>query len=170
MSTTCCIGAIDPDNSTLVRARIVHYDGYPSNVLPTLAAIWAAHAHHDTAALITTILANDWEQLDEDTTASTSSNFAGQKPVPGVGITLASTSDGVTVDPPEPVTIFPLCHAGHLDVEWIYLIDAATDTIVVHTGDGTPVSVYPLLACLSTDGAGTAERRCGSQPPASAPR
>ncbi|MBM0273981.1 hypothetical protein [Micromonospora tarensis] len=171
MSTTCCIGAIDPDNSTLVRARIVHYDGYPSNVLPTLAAIWAAHAHQDTAALITTILANDWEQLDEDTTASTSSNFAGQKPVPGVGITLASASDGVTVDPPEPVTVFPLCHAGHLDVEWIYLIDAAADTIVVHTGDGTRVSVYPLVTCLSTDGAGAAERRRGSQPPpASAPR
>ncbi|MDG4803651.1 hypothetical protein [Micromonospora sp. WMMD980] len=164
MSTTCCIGAIHPDNPTLVHARIVHYDGYPSNILPTLAAIWATHAHHDTAALITTILANDWEHLDEDTTAATSSHFAGQQPVPGVGVTLASTSDGVTVDPPEPVTVFPLCHAAHLDVEWIYLIDAVTDTIIVHTGDGTPTAVYPLVSCLSTDDA-TAGRISGSEPP-----
>jgi hypothetical protein len=153
-----------------VHARFVLYDGHPAVVLPTLAAIWAGHAHRDAQALITAILTNDWEQLDPDVTAATSSPFAGQRPVPGVGITLASTTDGMTVDQPEPVTVFPLCHAGHLDAEWMYLIDADTATIGVHTSDGSRVATYPLGGCLPPTGTNREERPCGPRSAARVPR
>ncbi|MBM0255854.1 hypothetical protein [Micromonospora sp. 4G55] len=145
MSTHCYVGATDPDNPHLVHARFVLSAGHPSVVLPTLAAIWAGHARQDTRALITAILATDWEHLDPDITAT--SGFAGQHPVPGVGMTLAATTDSIA-DAPEPVTVFPLCHAGHLDVEWIYLVDPGTDTIAVHTDDGSRIARYPLTGCL----------------------
>ncbi|MEV0811347.1 hypothetical protein [Micromonospora sp. NPDC050200] len=166
MSTHCYVGATDPDNPHLVHARFVLFDGHPGVVLPALAAIWAGQAHRDTRALITAILAHDWEYLDPDATATTRSGFAGQRPVPDVGMTLASE-----VDPPEPVTVFPLCHAGHLDADWIYLIEADTTAIGVHTGDGSRVATYPLTGCLLP---ATAHRRppqpCGVLPAAGAPR
>ncbi len=170
MGTPCYIGAVSPDTPHLVHARYVLFDGHPAVVLPTLAAIWSRHAHHDTAALTTAILANDWEHLDPDTTATTRSAFAGQQAVPGVGMTLASTTNGV-VDAPEPVTVFPLCHAGHLDVEWVYLIEADTATIGVHSSDGTRLGTYQLVACLnpSTSDQG-AQGRCGPRSAAGAPR
>ncbi len=164
MGTHCYIGATSPDNPHLVHARFVLFDGHPAVVLPTLAAVWARHAHHDTAALTTTILAHDWEYLDPDITATTPSPFAGQRPVPGVGMTLASE-----VEPPEPVTVFPLCHAGYLDAGWIYLIDAGTATIAVHTGDGACVATYHLVHCLHP-GTDRGERPCGSRPAAGALR
>ncbi|MCW3818595.1 hypothetical protein ONA91_29565 [Micromonospora sp. DR5-3] len=165
MSTHCYIGATRPDNPHLVHARFVLFDGHPAVVVPTLATIWAGHAHHDTIALITAILAHDWEYLDPDTIATTLSPFAGQRPVPGVGMTLASE-----VDPPEPVTVFPLCHAGHLDAEWIYLIGPDTDTIAVHTSDGTRLATYPLVNCLHPAGTDRAERPCRSRAAAGALR
>ncbi len=166
MSTHCYIGATtDPDHPHLAHARFVLFDGHPAVVLPTLAAIWSGHAHHDTAALITAILAHDWEYLDPDITATTHSPFAGQRPVPGVGMTLASE-----VDPQEPVTVFPLCHAGHLDAEWIYLIEADTSTIAVHTSDGTPVATYHLVNCLHPGSADRGERPCGPRPAAGVAR
>ncbi|MCX4387309.1 hypothetical protein OG777_10230 [Micromonospora peucetia] len=146
MSTHCYIGAADPDNPHLVHARFVLFDGHPTVVLPTLAAIWAGHARHDARALITAILASDWEHLDPDIAAA--SGFAGQRPVRGVGMTLACTTTDGVVDAPEPVSVFPLCHAGHLDAEWIYLIEADTATIAVHTDDGTHIGTYPLTGCL----------------------
>ncbi|MEU2610688.1 hypothetical protein ABZ570_03745 [Micromonospora sp. NPDC007271] len=159
MSTHCYIGATRPENPHLVHARFVLFDGHPAVVLPTLAAIWAGHADHDISALITAILAEDWEYLDPDITATTLSPFAGQRPVPGVGMTLASE-----VDPPEPVTVFPLCHARHFDAEWIYLIESGTGTIAVHTSDGTRVATYPLVGWLHPALTGRAERPCGSRP------
>ncbi|MBU8857750.1 MULTISPECIES: hypothetical protein [unclassified Micromonospora] len=142
MSTHCYIGATTPEQPHRVQARVVLDDGHPAAVLPALAAIWARHARHDTAALITAILAHDWEHLDPNVTTTTSP-LAGQRPVAGVGVTLASTTNGV-VDPPEPVTVFPLCHARHLDAEWIYLLRPDTDTVTVHTSDGTRIATYPL--------------------------
>ncbi|GIJ08436.1 hypothetical protein ACFFMR_29190 [Micromonospora andamanensis] len=147
MSTPCYIGATSPDTPHLAHARYVLFDGRPAVVLPALAAIWARHAHHDTAALIGAVLAHDWEHLDPDTTAATTSAFAGQQPVPGIGMTLASSTNGVA-DTPEPITVFPLCHAGHLDVEWVYLIEADTATIGVYTSDGTRTATYHLTTCL----------------------
>ncbi|OKI45717.1 hypothetical protein [Micromonospora sp. CB01531] len=163
MRTHCYIGATRPENPHLVHGRFVLFDGHPAVVLPTLAAIWAGHAHHDAAALITAILAHDWEYLDPDITATTLSPFTGQRPVPGVGMTLGSE-----VDPPEPVTVFPLCHARHLDTEWIYLIEANTDTIAVHTSHGTHVATYYLINCLHPGAADRAEQPYGSRPAAGA--
>ncbi|WP_328853796.1 hypothetical protein OG994_25880 [Micromonospora globbae] len=158
MHTHCYIGATRPDDPRLVHARFVLVDGHPAVVLPALAAIWAGHTHHDTQALAAVILAYDWEYLDPDITATTRCAFAGQRPVPGVGMTLASE-----VDPPEPVTVFPLCHAGHLDAEWIYLIEA-NGAIAVHTGDSTHVATYPLVDCLRPDLTSRSEQPCRVRP------
>ncbi|MEU5529377.1 hypothetical protein ABZ744_20820 [Micromonospora chersina] len=150
MSSHCYVGVTESDRPRLAHARFVLCDGHPSVILPSLAAIWAGHAHYDTRALVTAILACDWEYLDPDMTAATRSSFAGQFPVPGVGMTLASTStstDG-TVDSPEPVTVFPLSHARHLDVDWIYLLDPGAATVAVYTDDGSLAARYPLSGCL----------------------
>ncbi|MEV4813879.1 hypothetical protein [Micromonospora avicenniae] len=165
MSTHCYVGAIRPDNPHLVHARFVLFDGHPAVVLPTLATIWANHNHHDTTALITTILAHDWEYLDADITATIRSPLPGQRPLPGVGMTLASE-----VDPPEPVTVFPICHARHLDAGWIYLIDAGTASIRVHTSDGTPVATYHLDNCLHPGDIEPGERPSRLRPAAGARR
>ncbi|MFG1952454.1 hypothetical protein [Micromonospora sp. NPDC048830] len=159
MSTHCYIGATSPDNPHLVHARFVLFDGHPAVVLPTLAAIWDGHVDHDTAALITAILAHDWEYLDPDITATTRSAFPGQRPVPGVGMTLASEAE-----PSEPVTVFPLCHARHLDTEWIYLVEADTATIAVYSSDGTSVATYPLATCQHAGSTDRGERPCGPRP------
>ncbi|WP_019901948.1 hypothetical protein [Salinispora arenicola] len=169
MSTPCYLGATSPDSPHLVHARYVHFDGHPAVVLPTLAAIWARHAQHDAAALISAVLAHDWDHLDPDTIATTASAFAGPQAVPGVGTTVASTTDGV-VDAPEPVTVFPLCHAGHLDVEWVYLIETDAARIGVHTSDGTRIATYHLTTCLDRASSGRGERACGSRSAAGAPR
>ncbi|WP_238453694.1 hypothetical protein [Micromonospora sp. ATA51] len=148
MSTRCYVGTSNPANPHLVHARFVLFDGHPAAVVPTLARIWAGRAHHDTRALTAAVLAHDWEYLDDAITADTTSRFAGQRPVPGVGMTLATTTAG-TVDPPEPVSVFPLCQAAHLDAAWIYLIDPATATVTVHTDDGEPVARYRLETCAT---------------------
>ncbi|MFI7523800.1 hypothetical protein [Micromonospora globbae] len=163
VNTHCYIGATRPENPHLVHARFV-LDGYPAVVLPALAAIWAGHTHHDTTALIAAILAHDWEYLDPDITATTLSPFAGQRPVPGVGMTLASE-----VNPPEQVTAFPLCHAGHLDAEWIYLIEA-NGTVAVHSGDGIHVATCPLDDCLPSTVTSRSERPRRRRPTAGALR
>ncbi|WP_433288476.1 hypothetical protein [Micromonospora sp. CA-244673] len=159
MSSHCYVGVTEPDHPHLAHARFVLCDGHPSVILPSLAAIWAGPARYDTRALVTAILACDWEYLDPDMTAATHSAFTGQLPVPGVGMTLASTCTDETVDTPEPVTVFPLCHSRHLDVEWIYLVDPDTATVAVHTDDGSLVARYPLSGCLPRPAA--ANRRMG---------
>ncbi|MET7970889.1 hypothetical protein [Micromonospora sp. NPDC005305] len=172
MSSHCYVGVTEPDRPHLARARFVLCDGHPSVILPSLAAIWAGPAHYDTRALVTAILACDWEYLDPDITAATRSPFAGQHPVPGVGMILASTCADATVDVLEPLTVFPLSHAGHLDVEWIYLLDPDTATVAVYTDDGSRVARYPLSGCLPRSAA--ANRRMaelgGTAAAAGAPR
>jgi hypothetical protein len=165
VSTHCYVGATDPDHPHLVHARFVLFDGHPNVVLPALAAIWAGHAYRNAQALITAILACDWEFLDAGITATSRCGFAGQRPVPGVGMSLAGTSDG-TVDAPEPVTVFPLCHAGHLDAEWIYLIEADTVTVGVHAGDGARFAIYPLPGCLPRSGQRRRPDQSGGRRPA----
>lgn len=154
MSTHCFVGTTDPANPHLVHARFVLLDGHPGVVVPALAAIWAGHARRDAHALNTAILASDWEYLDPAITTATESGFAGQRPVPGVGMTLASTTDGA-IDAPEPITVFPLSHARHLDAERIYLIDPLTATVAVHTDDGQHLARYRLAGCLPPSPAAT---------------
>jgi hypothetical protein len=146
VSSHCYVGATDPNDPHLVHARFVLVDGHPNVVLPTVAGIWAGHARYDTRALVTAVLAHDWEYLDPDATPATVSGFAGHHPVPGVGMPLAAA--GGAVGAPEPVTVFSLCHARHLDAGWIYLIDAATAMVAVHADDGDLVGRYPLADCL----------------------
>ncbi|MEV0430584.1 hypothetical protein [Micromonospora sp. NPDC050495] len=146
MSSHCYVGVIEPDQPHLAHARAVLIDGHPSVVLPALAAIWAGHTHYDTRALAAAVLACDWEYLDPRITADSRRALPGQHPVPGVGMSLAPT--GGMPAAPEPLTVFPLSHARHLDVEWIYLIDADTATVAVHTDDGSPVARYALSGFL----------------------
>ncbi|MEU5565535.1 hypothetical protein [Micromonospora musae] len=165
MSTHCYIGAINPDKPHLVHARFTLFDGHPAVVLPALAAVWGFHARCDVAGLITAILAHDWEYLDSDITAAIRSPLPEHRPVPGVGMTLASEADS-----PEPVTVFPLCHARHLDAGWIYLIDAGTASIGVHTSDGTRLASYQLDTCLHPGDAEPGERPGRLRPAAGALR
>ncbi|WP_319461458.1 hypothetical protein [Micromonospora sp. RTP1Z1] len=144
MSTRCYIGTTDPHRPHLVHARFVLFDGHPAAVIPALAGIWTGHARHDTRALIAAVVAHDWAYLDPTITAAPTCGFAGQHPVPGVGMTLASTSSDGTVEAPEPVTVFPLSQAAHLDGLWIYLIDPTAARVTVHTDDGEPVAHYHL--------------------------
>jgi hypothetical protein len=144
MSTRCYVGTTDPRHPHLVRARFVLHDGYPSVIVATLSQIWARHAHGDTTALIDAILAHDWEYLDPDITANTTSGFAGQYPAPGIGMTLAATTPDGSLCEPEPVCVFPLAQAGELDAQWIYLVDPVTDTVTVHCADGEPARRYRL--------------------------
>ncbi|MGC5022804.1 hypothetical protein [Micromonospora sp. DT47] len=143
MSTRCYIGTIDIHRPHLVHARFVFFDGHPAAVISALAGIWTGHARHDTAALIAAVLAHDWAYLDPTITTA-ASRLAGQYPVPGVGMALASTSADGMVEAPEPVTVFPLSQAAHLDGLWIYLIDPTADRVTVHTDDGEPVARYHL--------------------------
>ncbi|MFC0030153.1 hypothetical protein ACFFMM_11545 [Micromonospora chaiyaphumensis] len=171
MSSHCYVGVTEPHRPRLAHARFVLCGGHPSAVLPTLAAIWARHAHYNTRALVTAILASDWEYLDQDITAAAHSAFTGKHPVPGVGMALASICAGGTVDAPESVTVFPLSHARHLDVEWIYLLDPDSATVAMHADDGSLVARYPLSGCLPRP---AAANRCmaelGGTAAAGAPR
>jgi hypothetical protein len=142
---SCYVGVADPHNPHLVHTRYVHSDGHPHRLIETLCQIWATTAHRSTTTLIEAIVAHDWAYLDASTDAA-AFGFAGQYPVPGIGMTLAATNPGGSLADPEPVNVFPLSRAGELDAEWIYLLDPATDTVTVHTDDGEPVGVHPLTA------------------------
>ncbi|MBF9134728.1 hypothetical protein I0C86_38230 [Plantactinospora sp. S1510] len=136
MGTPCYVGTADPAQPTIVRVRYVLFDGYPSSLIPQLRAIWASTARRDTSALIDAVLAHDWEYLGPDL-ASGIQPFPNQHRVAGVGTTLDDTSA-------EPVTVFPLSCASDLVASWIYLINAADDTVAVYSGDGEPVGVHSL--------------------------
>ncbi|MEV0005654.1 hypothetical protein AB0H28_25685 [Micromonospora sp. NPDC050980] len=135
MDTSCYVSVTDPVQPSIVRARYVHFDGYPLALIPQLRGIWAKTARRDTHALIDAVLAHDWFYLGFDITRNTRS-FPNQHPVRGVGVTLD--------DAPEPVTVFPLSRAVDLGASWIYVISPTDDTVSVHTGDGDPVGVHPL--------------------------
>ncbi|MGK5741504.1 hypothetical protein [Micromonospora sp. URMC 103] len=144
MNTHCFVGTTNPTNPHLVHARFVLFDAHPQVVVPTLAHIWAHHARYDARALTDAILACDWAYLDPAVTVTTGCRSAGQRPVPGVGMALPGNGAA------EPVTMFPLCQAGHLDAQWIYLIDPVTATVAVHTDDGQRTACYPLPACATS--------------------
>ncbi|MGC4815090.1 hypothetical protein ACLQ29_31635 [Micromonospora sp. DT228] len=136
MDTICYVSATDPVRPSIVRARYVHFDGYPLALIPQLRGIWTKTARRDTHALIDAVLAHDWYYLGSDVTPDTRS-FPNQHPVRGVGVTLDDAE-------PEPVTVFPLSRAVDLDASWIYVINPTDHTITAHTGDGDPAGVHPL--------------------------
>lgn len=150
MSTHGYVGTIDPANPHLARARYVHLDGHPAAVVPALARIWASSVHRDSPALVDALLAHDWGYLDASITAATVPAFARQRLVPSIGMTLAAKTGGADVEVAEPVTVFPLSHATHLDAHWTYLIDPVDDSVTVYTDDGEPVGRYHLTASPPT--------------------
>ncbi|MCI4066184.1 hypothetical protein MRQ36_27995 [Micromonospora sp. R77] len=142
MSTSCYVGTTDARNPHVVHARFVLADGHPAAVVPTLSLIFAHHGRRDAAALAVAVLAYDWERLDPRITVVSAP--AGRQPVPGVGIPVAGGT--------EPVTVFPLCQARHVDTAWIYLIHATTGTVAVHCDSGDQVARYRLDVCTPAAG------------------
>ncbi|MGW3890480.1 hypothetical protein ACWD69_17470 [Micromonospora chokoriensis] len=136
MGAICYVSAIDPAQPSIVHARYVHFDGYPLPLIAHLRRIWATTARRDTQALIDAVLAHDWYYLRSDVTPDTRS-LPHQHPVVGVGVTFDDTES-------EPAAVFPLSRAVDLDASWIYVINPADDTVIVHTGDGDPVGVQSL--------------------------
>lgn len=128
--TSATIGILDPKH--LVRARYVHAAGQPAGVVAALRRIWATTARRDTTTLITNLLAYDWDHLDAAVTPTTRPRRPDHRPVAGVGIALRGDD--------EPPQRFALTHARLLDIDWIYLLDPASDTVTVHTDDGDPVT------------------------------
>ncbi|KUL31425.1 hypothetical protein ADL15_22070 [Actinoplanes awajinensis subsp. mycoplanecinus] len=147
MSTHSYVGVRDPDQPGQVRIRYVHSDGYPAGLIPAVRQIWATAARRDTRRLITLLLEHDWYYLNGETTATGRPPFAGEQPIPGVGMTLAAT-DFTTgqVVPPAPVTVVALTAIGGLDAQWFYLLDPAVNTIGVHIIDGTLAGIRPLAS------------------------
>ena len=147
MSTHSYVGIHDPEQPGQVRLRYVHSDVYPHRMIPTLRKVWAGATAGDTHRLATLLLEHDWDHLDPDSTDGTcSSPLAGERLIPGVGMTLAATGGDGQALPPEPVTVVALAATGDLDAQWIYLLDPGTDTFTVHTGGGDVVGTEPLAA------------------------
>lgn len=136
MGTRCHI-AVTGAEAGIVRARYVHSDGNPGYILATLRAIWADTFARDTAAFAEAVLATDWSWLGADATAATEAGFAGEHPVPGVG--LAMTFDGDTGP-----AVLDLASIGRLGTDWVYIVDPATNTVAVHTGAGDHVTDHHL--------------------------
>ncbi|GLI03711.1 hypothetical protein [Phytohabitans aurantiacus] len=138
MSTHCLVGTINADDPATIRVRHVHFDGHPTNILPTLDRIWSTTCAHDATALLEALLAHEWSYLDADVTADTSVTFAGERPVPGVGVAsefdVGSTVEALPVDGP----------VDH--VRWVYVIDPAQSTIAVYEAAEltTPLNVHCL--------------------------
>jgi hypothetical protein len=141
------VGIHDPDQPGQVRLRYVHNDGNPWYMIKTLRKIWAGAAARDTNRLITLLLAQDWDDLDPDTTDSgTSSPPTGRQPIPGVGMTLAATNGDGQILPPRPVTVVALTAVADLGVLFIYLLDPRTDTVIAHYRTGEVAHTRPLAS------------------------
>ena len=139
MSTRCLVGAVDPDVPTTARLRYVHADGHPAYILPTLYLVWSQTCHRDTTELVEALLAHQWSYLGADVSCETAATFAGEQPVPGVGMASEFDADS-TVDR------LPLHGAADRDARWVYLINPATTTVAVYDGDDltAPVAVHRI--------------------------
>ncbi|MBM0255765.1 hypothetical protein [Micromonospora sp. 4G55] len=117
MSCSTLIGVTASGGAYAVRW--LHWGGDPAQMLPQLRRIWRHTFDRRTLATGEALLRHDWLTLDYPRHPGR----GGQRPVPGVGVT-AGLQDGIRrgrVD--DPI-------AGYL--EWMYLIDVATDTVVVY--------------------------------------
>lgn len=146
MSTHCYVGARDDTSTSVARLRYVHSDGHPITMLPTLRQMWNSTACRDTARLAASLLAHDWDYLDAAVTDATTVTFAGQRPVAGIGVTLATTNQQDVVDPPQPVTTAPVHDLGNLNpiwARWVYLLEPTTNRVGCYD-DGRMVTIQPL--------------------------
>lgn len=101
--------------------RLLHDGGSPDEVLPLLRRIWQHTFTRHTLVLADALLRHDWTRLYP---AAPRAGWADrERPVPGVGFTTL-LQDGIRRGQVSaPVE-------GYL--EWMYLVDVATDTVVVY--------------------------------------
>ncbi len=146
MHIHCYIGGRDNVDPTVARLRYVHNDGHPLSMLPILRELWNTTASQDTRRLVGLLLTHDWDYLDPAVTDATPVTTLGQYPVAGIGVTLASATEGGIVDPPRPVTLAPVHDLGALIpiwARWVYLLDPATIRVACYDG-GRMVTIQSL--------------------------
>ncbi|MEV0811489.1 hypothetical protein AB0I41_35045, partial [Micromonospora sp. NPDC050200] len=119
MSCSILIGA--PASGGAYTARLLHTGGDPEQMLPLLRRIWQHTFTRHTLALTSALLRHDWTRLHP--AAPRPGRVDRERPVAGVGYT-ADLQDGVR----RGLTSAPV--EGYL--EWMYLVDVATDTVAVY--------------------------------------
>lgn len=129
------IGAISPP-TRVVMARPIAQHADPDHVVATLQRMWRDTFSGNTSAMLTAMLAIDWQYLNAGTAAGHRPAAAAKHAVAGIGM-------AATGHRRQPVN-FCLTEAADLAVDWIYLIDPVTDTVAVHTGDGRPNALRQL--------------------------
>jgi hypothetical protein len=117
MGCRTLIGVTEPGGA--YTARWLHWGDHPDQLVPLLRHIWQRTFTTDTAALRDALLARDWSELDP---APSGDRVA--PVVPGVGY----ASPGGT----RALRRGYLTGTVAADLEWLYLIDVATDTVVVY--------------------------------------
>jgi hypothetical protein len=139
MSEPALVGAIDAGGS--FTARYLRWSGPPDVIVPTLRAIWVRTFGCDTAATVSALLGNDWSELCELCPHRGYDRAAVR--VDGVGHAVPATDA-------RPAT------RGRADtdartnyhLEWLFLIDPATDQVLVYEatvhGRWLPHSRHPL--------------------------
>jgi hypothetical protein len=118
MGCRTLIGVTEPGGT--YTARWLHWGDHPDRLIPVLRRIWRHTFAADTAALVTALLARDWSTLD---------------PQPGGDAFPAPVVAGVGHESPggsRGVRRGHLADAVTGDLEWLYLVDVATDTVVVY--------------------------------------
>jgi hypothetical protein len=117
MGCRTLIGVTEPGGA--YTARWLHWGDQPDRLIPVLRRIWRDTFATDTASLVAALLARDWSALDPAPRRSRTAVT-----VPGIGY--ASPGDTASL------------RQGRLtgevgpDLEWLYLVDVATDTIAVY--------------------------------------
>jgi hypothetical protein len=118
MGCRTLIGATEPGGA--YTARWLQWGDQPDQLIPVLRRIWRDTFTGDTAALAAALLARDWSTLDPQP----SSDAFPALVVAGVGHETRGGSGGLRRG--------RLAEAVTADLEWLYLVDVATDTVVVY--------------------------------------
>ena len=119
MGHPALIGATAPDGG--YTASYLHWSDHPDRLISNLRQIWTETFATDTPAMIEALLARDWSSLSTQLPSSVFPLLV----VAGVG----TQSPGGTR--PSPY-VGRIAAANSGDMEWLYLIDTATDTITVY--------------------------------------
>jgi hypothetical protein len=118
MGCRTLIGVTEPGGA--YTARWLHWGDQSDQLIPVLRQIWRDTFATDTAALAAALLARDWSTLDLQPSSDTFPALV----VAGVGHETRGGSGDVRHG--------RLAGAVTADLEWLYLVDAATDTVVTY--------------------------------------
>jgi hypothetical protein len=118
MGCRTLIGVTEPGST--YTARWLHWGGHPDRLIPVLRQIWRDTFATDTAALVAALLARDWSTLDPQPRSDAFPSLV----VAGIGHETRGGSSGVRRG--------HLADAVNADLEWLYLVAAATDIVVVY--------------------------------------